>query len=330
MKNNVSSLAGPDSSLKTSLIKNSKILIAFGIAVLLFIVGEIVAPGFASLSHVLIVIKTTAFLGVLALAQGIIILAGGEGIDLSVGAIASAGAVIGSTVLKGEDINLIPALIVVLILGFILGLINGMGVSFFKIPPLIMTLAMSSVITGGLIIYTNGVAITTGASPLLVQLSGKATGIIPNMVILWLAIIILAVFVLQRTKSGIKLYGVGANELTAELNGVKVKTVRALAYAVSGSVSALGGLFLLGYIGNPFIDIGEPYVLPSVAAVVIGGVSLAGGKGKYLGVVAGSIVLTTLSGILITLKMGEAGRQVTYGLVLLILLAIYGRQVRKK
>jgi Ribose/xylose/arabinose/galactoside ABC-type transport systems, permease components len=327
-KNMENRIQFPTVNFRQFYLKNIKIIIAFVIVVFLFFIGQILSPGFAGASHILMIIKTSAFLGILALAQCIVIIAGAEGIDLSVGAIASVGAVMASNIINGIDANICLALFIVTISGFILGFINGLGISYFKVPPLIMTLAMASVINGMIIIYSDGFAIKGSASELLKNVSGNASLGIPNIVLVWIIIIAISLVVLLRTKSGVSLYGVGANDMTAELSGVRTKKTRALAYAISGAISAIAGMFLLGYIGNAFMDIGSVYVLPSVAAVVIGGVSLAGGSGSYLGVVAGSIVLTTLTGILVTLKMGEAGKQVVFGLVLLILLALYGRQTK--
>lgn len=305
-------------------------LVPFLIAIILIIAGEFVSSGFASPNHVLILLKTASLLGVLVLAQSIVIIAGGEGIDLSVGAIASICAVMSAVVMQGEDAKLLIAVPLVIAVGFFLGLINGVGIAAFSVPPLIMTLGMSSVINGLVIIYSKGFIIRGSASKLLQTIgSGQSLMGIPNMLFVWLVIIVIALFVLGRTKSGITLYGVGANELTAELNGVHAKRVRALAYAFSGAISALAGVFLLGYNGLPFMEMGSPYVLPSVAAAVIGGISLAGGAGNYLGAVGGSILLTTLTALLVTMRMGEGGKQVVFGLVLIILLAIYGRRTER-
>lgn len=308
----------------------SKTLLPFALAIVLFILGEIVSPGFGEFSHIMILLKTSSFLGIIVLAQTIVIIAGNEGIDLSVGAIASFGAVLSATIISSQDANIPLALLLTLAGGFILGLVNGFGISFFRIPPLIMTLGMASVINGLIIIYSKGFAFGGSASPLLKTVGGQASFAgIPNMVIVWMILTVIALYVLGRTKLGLGLYGIGANDATAELNGVRTKRVRALAYAVSGAISALAGVFLLGYIGLAFIDIGSDYVLPSVAAAVIGGISLAGGSGSYLGAVGGSIVLTTLTALLTTLRMGEAGKQVVFGLVLILLLAAYGRRNRK-
>ncbi len=309
---------------------NKQLLIAAVLTIVLFIIGEIISPGFAHLTHILMIFKVAAFLGILALAQSLVIIAGGEGLDLSVGAIASMGAVTASVIINGQDANIFSALLVILTVGLVIGFVNGAGISYFNIPPLIMTLAMSSVVNGLIIIYSNGFAVRGSASQLLKEISGKASFNIPNILFVWFAVTLLVCFLLSKTKFGMALYGVGANELTSELSGVRSRRVRTAAYMLSGAVSAFGGLLLLGYTGNAYLDIGSPYVLPSVAAVVIGGISLAGGTGSYLGVVLGAIILKTIGGILVNLHMGEAGRQVVFGLILLALLTVYGRQTANK
>lgn len=304
----------------------SRILVPFIIAAMLIIAGEFVAPGFAGANHVLQLLKTSALLGVLVLAQSVVIISGGEGIDLSVGAIASFSAIMAAVIMNGKDADLVQATLLAIAAGFLLGLINGVGVAVFNVPPLIMTLGMASVITGMVLIYSQGFIIRGSASELLKTIGGGQIYGYPSMIFVWVGIIIISLFILTRTKSGISLYGVGANDMTAELDGVRTRRVRALAYATGGAIAALAGVFLLGYNGLPFMGIGDSYVLPSVAAAVIGGISLAGGSGSYLGAVGGSILLTTLTALLVTLRMGEGGKQVVFGLVLIVLLALYGRR----
>jgi ribose transport system permease protein len=313
--------------LKKFISVYSLVLIPYVGAVILVIVGEFMVPGFAEINHVLNLLKVSALLGVIVLAQSMVIIAGGEGIDLSVGAIASISAIMSAVIINGKDLNLLLALPAVLLAGFLLGSINGIGIAYFGIPPLVMTLGMSSVIDGLVLIYSGGFIIRGNASKLLITLAGgQSIPNVPNMLLVWIVIILISLFVFNRTKSGVTLYGVGANEMTAELNGVRSKRVRALAYAIGGSIAALGGMFLLGYnAGLPFMGMGAPYVLPSVAASVIGGISLAGGSGSYLGAAGGSILLTTLNALLVTWK-GEGGRQIGFGMVLIVLLAIYGQR----
>jgi ribose transport system permease protein len=136
-------------------------------------------------------------------------------------------------------------------------------------------------------------------------------------------------YVFKRTKLGGILYGIGANDRAANLLGIKTKKIRMLAYGFSGMFSAFSGMLLLGYVTNPNLNVGLPFGLPSVVAIVIGGISLAGGQGSYLGAVFGSIVLTTLTSILTTFQIGYSGRSMVTGAVLLILLTLYARQPKR-
>jgi len=304
---------------------NPKVLIAYALAVLIFVAGQLISPGFGEFSNIMNVLNISALLGFIALAQMLVVLSGGEGIDLSVGAMASLGAVMSSQIIGGLDGNLIQAVAIVLAVGFLIGCVSGVGISYFKVPPLVMTLAMASVIQGGALVYTNGQP-KGMASPLLKELGVGRTAGIPNLVWLWILIAVVAGIFLARTKWGKLLYGLGTNRLTTELSGVRTRVVRTIVYGASGAISAIGGMLLLSYTGTAFLDIGGTYMLPTIIAVVIGGISLAGGLGSYNGTVAGAILLTSLSSILVTLNMSEGGRQIVYGVILLLLLIAYGRQ----
>ncbi|MDG0791835.1 ABC transporter permease [Cohnella ginsengisoli] len=317
---------GPGAALRgIRQIGSRKVLVAYLLVILIFIAGQVVSPGFAAFSNIMNVLNISALLGLIALAQMLVVLSGGEGIDLSVGAMASLGAVLASQMLNGADGNLLPAIAVVLLAGFAIGAVSGAGIAYFKVPPLVMTLAMASVIQGVALVYTNGQP-KGMASPLLKELGVGRTAGIPNLVLLWIAVAIVVAVFLTRTRPGQALYGLGTNRLTTELSGVRTKVFTTAVYGASGAISAIGGMMLLSYTGTAFLDIGSSYMLPTIIAVVIGGISLAGGLGSYNGTVAGAILLTSLSSILVTLRMGEGGRQIVYGVILLLLLAVYGRQ----
>lgn len=300
----------------------NRVTISFGLVVLLFVIGGIISSGFFTVSHLMNILGLSSFLGIIALGQTIVILSGMEGLDLSVGAVVSLGAVMSAKIMETSNGNVVPAIAAVLLTGFIVGTINGIGVAYFRVPALIMTLAMSSVVAGFALVYTNGQP-TGGAAPAIVSIGSGRLGAVSLMFVVWVVIVILAELALRKLRWGHKLYGTGANNLTAGLSGVRTRLLRMFAYSLSGVISALAGVFVLGYTQLPYLDIGSVYVLPSIAAVVIGGVSLAGGEGRYLGVVAGAIVLTTLNSILVTLRMGEGGRQIVYGVVILLVLYMY-------
>jgi ribose transport system permease protein len=317
-------------------VLNNKVIIAFAMVVLLFVVGEIVTPGFISLSHVMTVLQAAFFLGLLALGQTVVVLSGREGLDLSVGATMTVGVLLGAAIIQGQNANVVPAVLLVISAGFLLGIVNGIGVAYLEIAPLIMTLTWGIVIEGALLIITRG-HYPGKASPVLEalgrgSLSFSVGGLlvqVPWVVILWIGVILVVSFVLARTSIGFVLYGVGANDRAAELLGIKVRRVRIIAYGMSGLLSALSGILLLGYVQNPDIALSARYVLLSVISVIIGGISFGGGGGSYLGAVAGAIFMQTLLSILVTLKIGDGLRGVITGLVLLLLLFAYTRRVRR-
>jgi ribose transport system permease protein len=201
---------------------------------------------------------------------------------------------------------------------------------------LIMTLAWGTIVGGALLFITNGFP-PGKASPILETLGGGSLSFnvgsylvkIPWVIIIWIVITIVVLYVFKRTKIGGILYGIGANDRAANLLGIKTKKIRMLAYGFSGMFSAFSGMLLLGYVTNPNLNVGLGFGLPTVVAIVIGGISLSGGSGSYLGAIAGSIVLTVLSSILVTFQIGQSGRQIIFGLVLLVLLVLYARKPRR-
>ena len=306
-----------------------KSVIALYIAAGLIAVGGILAPGFASFANIMNVLSLSSFLGVVALAETIVIISGGDGLDLTAPAVISLSAVMSSQIMAGDNLNIPLAIVAVLGISFVIGLANGLAISHLRIPPLIMTLAMSTVVQGMVMIYTQGQP-KGSAAPLLDDLgNARFGGIIPYIIIVWIAVIIIAEIVLRKTKWGHLLYGVGANSLAAELSGVKTKRIKTTAYIASAMICGFAGILILGYTGTSYLDIGSSYLMPAIAAVVIGGVSLSGGSGNYLGTVTGVIVLIALNSMLATLKMGEAGRQIVYGSILVILLIAYARNKKK-
>jgi ribose transport system permease protein len=325
-----------NASIVLKRIFTDKVVISLLIVIGLLVIGQIAVPGFASFHHIMTLLQTSFFLGMLSLGQTIVVVSGKEGIDLSVGPFLTLGVIVSSAVLMGKDSNFVYALLVVLVLGFGLGLVNGLGVSYLGITPLIMTLAWGTIVGGALLFITGGFPPGL-ASPFLETLGGGSLSFhigsylvdIPWVIIIWIVIILAVLYVFKRTKIGGILYGIGANDRAANLLGIKTKKIRMLAYGFSGMFSVFAGMLLLGYVTNPNLNVGLGFGLPSVVAIVIGGISLAGGAGSYLGAVFGSIVLTTLTSILTTFQIGMSGRQMVTGAVLLVLLVLYARKPRR-
>ncbi len=304
-----------------------KLAVAAAAIIVLFVSGQIISPGFLSFNHLMSVLRLSVFLGIVALGQTLVVLAGGEGIDLSVGSVLSLGVVIASSLLEGRNAGIPAALAAAIAAGFAIGLVNGVGVSYAGIPPLIMTLAMASVVEGLSLIYTGGYP--RGTAPKLLEAlgNGRVAGV-PNVLLLWILVIALATLLLFRKRWGAVLFGVGANSIAAELSGINVKRFRMFVYGICGAICGFAGFLVLGYTGTPYLNLGAPYLMSSIAAVAIGGISLAGGSGSYVGAVIGCVLLTTLSSILVALQTTEAIRQIVYGSLLFILVIGYTR--RKK
>lgn len=304
---------------------NNSAGLAFIISILLLIIGQIVSPGFATLKQIINLLIVASFLGIVAGGQTLVIMSGNGGIDLSMGNVVTMGAIIGGALIKEQNENVLLGLIVVLAITFIVGLLNGIGSTYFNIPPLIMTLSMGIIVQAISKFITGGVPVGGAASILRSMVIGRFLGI-PGILYIWLAFSILIIIILRNSTYGLYLLSVGANDKAAYLSGVPVRLIRILTYGFSSMIAGASGFFYLGYLGSVYnITLGDKYTLPSIIAVVIGGTSLAGGNGGYIGTIAGAIVLQILESILITINIEQFGRNIIFGLVLLGLMFSYAR-----
>lgn len=302
--------------------------VAFVLIVLLLALGEALSPGFASPQQIMALLVVAALLGIIAAGQTLVIIGGREGIDLSVGAMVSLGALLAGNLMDGQNGAILPALLLVPLATFFVGLVNGAGVTLLRIPPLVMTLGMAGVIRGGLVVLSQGVPSGRSAPAFSSFLTQPLLFGLPGMLFVWVLVAMVMGLVLSRTRFGLRIYAIGTNEAAARLTGAPVRLLRVLLFGISGLFAGLGGVLVLGYTGTSFISVGDQYVLPSIIAVVIGGTALSGGRGGYFGTVAGAALLTVLQSILITLALPEFGRQIIFGVTLLVLLLFYGRERR--
>ncbi len=307
-----------------------KLIIAFLLIIFLFVLGEITVSNFLSLGQILLTVKLASFIALFGLCQMLVMAAGGSGLDLSVGYTATMTAVITASIMDGKNENLWIAILIALAIGIVVGVLNGALTAYVKLPPLVVTLAMSQMLQGAINVYTAGRNITGRPSPILQEIAAKSSGIFPNILFLLAVVAIITMIFMYKTKLGVMLFGVGANETAAYLSGVDVKLVRATAFLISGVLASLIGLLLIGNMGIAFKDMGSNYVFPSIIAVVIGGVSLTGGDGNYLGVILGAVFLQTLTNLLVALGWGDAGKWVGFGLVLFVLLIVYVSDRRRR
>jgi ribose transport system permease protein len=304
-------------------------LVTFAFAVIVFVVGAFLHSGFASWGSVSAILEVASFVGFVAAGQTFVILAGG--IDLSVPWVLNAAGILFAVSSLGHSGRAIPAVVLALGLGLALGAVNGFGVAYLAVPAVVMTLAMNGIMEGLTLGLTKGLTCASCSSyaPRVLQdvVHTNVIGI-PADLILWLGVAALASVVLAFTTYGRKVYATGNNPTAAFLAGVNVKLVTLSLYALSGMFAALAGIVLVSYSGQPTLGMGDPFLFQSIAAAVIGGISILGGRGNYLGTVAGAVSLVALISLLQAENMPEYGRSIVYGVAILVVLVLFGREER--
>ncbi|PMP84236.1 MAG: ABC transporter permease [Roseiflexus castenholzii] len=305
-------------------------LAAVLLAVALFLLSGFLPNGFGgnldvATAQAINIVRLSVFLGIIAAGQTLVIISGGEGIDLSTGAVVTLTAILTYTIVNGSNEQVLPALLAVLVVGGLIGLINGAGVAFLAISPLVMTLGMAGVVSGLILVITQG-NVSGAVAPIMTQLIARPVlAGIPGAILIWAVFAALMWLLLERTAFGKHLFAIGTNRTTARLSGIHVTGMIIGAYALSGMLAGLGGFLVVGNTGVVHIRIGDPFLFPSIAAVAVGGTLLTGGKGSYFGTMAGALVLTLITSLLTTMQMQEVRRMVL-GATLLAMIAIYGRQ----
>lgn len=307
-----------------------RIVYGYAAAVILFAGGEFIRPGFASIRSIEAILVVATFVGLVAAGQTFVILIGG--IDLSVPWVLNAAAVLLVTASLGRDDRAVYALALTLGMGAAIGLLNGLCIALLDIPPVVMTLAMNGIMEGLTLGFSAGLTCGACASyaPPVIQdaVHGRFLGV-SHALYLWLAVIVLVSFVLSFTAFGRSTYAIGNSLRVSYLAGVRVTTTTIALYVLSGFFSTLAGVMLVGFGGQASLGMGDPYVFQSIAAVVIGGVYILGGRGHYFGVVAGAISLVALVSVLLAMNMPDYGRSVIYGVIILGLLLLFGREERE-
>jgi ribose transport system permease protein len=300
------------------------VVTAFACIVLLLFLGSLYSRSFLSPEYLLQQLKVASFLGVIATGMMLVILLGQ--IDLSVPWSIATGAMMACAAAAFGPLGVALAIPFGIFCGVLIGVVNGIGVAYLRIPSMIITLATNAVAQGLMVVYTGGFSPQDEATEAMRYI---ATGFlipgVPNAVLVWAVVGAGAVFLLTRTTFGRAVYGIGNSERAAYLSGVDTRRILVIAFAITGGLAAFGGVLLAGYSSKAAQSMGDVYLLPAIAAVVLGGTSILGGRGSYLGTVAGAILITLLQSILSVMQIPEAGRQVIYGIVIVIMLLLYGR-----
>ncbi|KKI60192.1 ABC transporter permease [Staphylococcus haemolyticus] len=302
---------------KTSFME--KIIPFIGL-ILLIIVVSILNPSFLDLSNLLNLLRQISINGLIAFGMTFIILTGG--IDLSVGSIlALSSAFIVLMITSGVDP--IIALIIGVLIGFVLGAVNGLLVTKGNMAPFIATLATMTIFRGLTLVITDGNPITNLGDSYLFQLFGKGYFIgIPVPAVTMIIVFVILLIILQKTTFGRHTYAIGGNEVAAKISGIKVNKIKILIYGISGLMSALAGGILTSRLNSAQPTAGTSYELDAIAAVVLGGTSLTGGKGRIVGTLIGVLIIGVLNNGLNLLGVSSFYQQVVKGVVILIAVLI--------
>ena len=300
---------------------------AFGCIVLVLLIGSLYSSSFLSPEYLLQQLKVASFLGIIATGTMIVVLLGQ--IDLSVPWVVAVGGMMSTAAAGWGPLGDVLAIPVGVACGVALGLVSGVGVAFLRIPSMVVTLAVNAVAQGLMVVHTGGFSPQDASSPAMRFLAtGRSVLGMPNALLVWIVVGIAVVFLLTRTTFGRIVYAIGNRERAAYLSGARTRLVVMAAFALAGGLSAFGGVLLAGYASKAAQAMGDPYLLPAIAAVVLGGTSILGGRGSYPGTVAGVILITLLQSILSVMQIEEFGRHVIYGVVIIAMLLIYGRGPR--
>ncbi|RWK44169.1 ABC transporter permease [Mesorhizobium sp.] len=308
-------------------ILRSRPFLTLAIVAAVWIAASFVSRGFGAYGHLRYLVELAAVIGLVAAGQTFVVIAGG--IDLSVAAIVTVSAVSLPLLSWQADPTGLTAVLAVLALTTTIGLVNGLGVALLRVHPMIMTLAMATFLQGLLIIIAGGSAVTA-ENPLVRWLGNARPAGIPAGVLLWVAVSVIVLAAMHATSFGARLFAIGANPLAATLSGVPVASTTLAVYAISGFTSGLAGVLVLGRNGQGYVGIGDPYLLASIAAVVLGGTSILGGLGTYAGTIPGAILLVTITALITVVNASPGWRSILFGSLILGLLLLSGREQARR
>jgi ribose transport system permease protein len=259
-------------------------------------------------------IVLSSFLAILALGQGAVILTGG--LDLSLPWTIGLSGILLAGIVQGSDHALLYALPIVIVIALVIGFVNGFGIVALGVSPIVMTLATNGLLQGAALLFSNGTPAGFSSPFLRWFMTGRLLGATP--VVFFIALfVIVAVTLLTQTAFGRRIYAVGNSKRAAQLSGVPVGRTLIGVYMLSSLCAGLVGILLTGFSGQASLGMGDDYLLPSIAVVVVGGAIITGGRGQYLGMLGGVLLLTALQTMLAGSNLPYATRAILYGLVVL-------------
>jgi ribose transport system permease protein len=294
----------------------------------MFTLGAVTIDGFATKPSVMAMLVAASLLGLAAAGQTVLVLVGA--IDFSIPAVIALGAIVISELTGAHGWAFLPAFGVIAVIAAVIGAINGFVSQRFDAHPLVVTIGMSSIVTGALLAWTKSAPAGTAPAFLgkLTSAGGSTFGVgVPPIVVIWAAIAVVVGLVLRRTVAGRHLYATGSNPRAADLALVRTRQIWVGAFVLSALCAAVVGVLLAGYAGSGTTEIGTPYLFEGLTAVIVGG-SAYGARGDYWRTVLGALTLTFLTTVMIGKGYSNADQEIVFGLLILVIVAGYGREPR--
>jgi ribose transport system permease protein len=301
----------------------NQIGMALVFSMLLFLTNVIISPRSLNINAFGSIFALTIMLTIASAGQTIVMISGG--IDLSVGAIMSLTALLTVGVMRGQEGYFLATLLMSIGLGATAGLLNGAGVALINLPPMIVTMCVANVVTRLQYVLTEGRPSGTASAWFTRSMTYRLFGVIPSSIFYGVVIFALVIYILNRSRYGMRLFLAGNNERAAYLTGVRTVRVKLMAYTIAGMFAGIAGFLGAGYMNFVRGSTFDLFTMRSIIAVVIGGTLLTGGKGSYIGTLAGALLITVLTNCLAVFSMSQSTTDMVMGIVLIIILAMYNR-----
>src|SRR4051812_7355264 len=315
-------------AVSTGLKDRLQQFLAFASLIVIFLFFSIASADFLNYSNVTAILFSTVVIGLLALGTTFVIITGG--IDLSIGTGMSLCAVISGVLIVNTGLPVLVGVIGTLLFGGLIGLVNGFNVSVLKLPPFIATLAMMLVAQGLALVISNSTPIYFTGSPSYTKIStGHLFGVnFPNAVLVLAVAFAIAAVILNKTVLGRYTYSIGSNEEATALSGINTRRWKIIIYTLAGLFTGLAGVMISARLASAQPGTGLGYELQAIAAVVIGGTSLSGGKGSMVGTVIGALIISVINNGLQIMSIPQEWQNVILGIVILV--AVYADMARKR
>ena len=326
MENNLSAPHAPKLRLAQqtrAFVQRSPAAMAVILSVALYAFTVIMVPTALNMNAVSSIIMLTLLLSFASAGQTLVLIGGG--MDFTVGAVMSSAAIMTTAITYGQDGHLLPLFGAVMVMSLAVGLLNGLCTVKMGLPPLIITMAISNVVSRLQYVFTGGSPVGFAPPAFVSTVISKLFGFLPSLVLYALLIFPLMFYILNRSRLGRQVYLVGNNPVAARLNGINVNRVIVLTYVISALFSGFAGMLGAAYMKTAKCQMFDTYAYHSLIAVIVGGTALTGGVGTYGGSIAGSLLMVVLNNTLTALNLSQPVRNVSLGTVMVLLLVLYNR-----